>query len=160
MVLLWPHLKTFFASLGLIHEGVFKNEESRERALLILQVVCTGEAKTPEYQLPLNKILCGWPLEQPVRRGIRVRESEKQEIETLLQTTISQWPALGKTSIDGFRSSFLQRRGNLIRQEKNWLLQIEHKAFDMLLDYLPWSVAMIKLSWMDKLLVVEWNTTT
>jgi hypothetical protein len=36
-------------------------------------------------------------------------------------------------------------------------LQVEGKALDILLDYLPWTLSIVKLPWMKKLLHIEWR---
>jgi hypothetical protein len=60
------------------------------------------------------------------------------------------------TSLEGFRSSFLQRKGLLFEEESQWKLQVEKKGYDLLLDSIPWSFKMIKFSWMNKMMDVEW----
>jgi hypothetical protein len=51
----------------------------------------------------------------------------------------------------------LLRPGKLIRKEDgDWLLQVESRTFDVLLEHLPWGISMIKLPWMKKMLWVEW----
>ncbi|MEO1401775.1 MAG: contractile injection system tape measure protein [Cyanobacteria bacterium J06635_1] len=43
------------------------------------------------------------------------------------------------------------------RNNDHWLLQIERETYDILLDQLPWSIRVVKLPWMPKLLYVEWS---
>jgi hypothetical protein len=74
-----------------------------------------------------------------------------------VQAAILHWSALKSTSIDGFRHSFLIRHGVIVDQENKWLLKVEPKSFDLLLDQLPWGISMIKLSWMERVLAVEWT---
>ena len=38
-----------------------------------------------------------------------------------------------------------------------WHLLVEPRAFDMLLDQLPWSFSMIKHPWMDRVVYVDWR---
>jgi hypothetical protein len=87
-----------------------------------------------------------------------MQEGDREEAETVLQSTINYWSVLKNTSIDGLRSSFVQRSGLLRRTENGWELQVEHQSFDMLLEHLPWSISIIKLSWMKQPLYTEWQT--
>jgi hypothetical protein len=38
-----------------------------------------------------------------------------------------------------------------------WELQVEKKAYDVLLETLPWGIQMIQMSWMKERLVVLWR---
>jgi hypothetical protein len=70
---------------------------------------------------------------------------------------ISHWSAIGNTSVQGLRQTFLQREGYLSRKEDGWHLQVPKRTFDMLLDKLPWSISTIRLPWMETILWVEWT---
>jgi hypothetical protein len=63
---------------------------------------------------------------------------------------------LKTTSVASLRSTFLQRQGVLKSAESGWVLLVERKAYDILLEQLPWGVGMIRLSWMHAPLRVEW----
>ena len=76
----------------------------------------------------------------------------------MLYNITQQWSPLKGTSIDSLRSSFIQREGRLEEEEDRFYMIIEKKAFDMLLNQIPWNIDKIKLSWMHKMLEVEWNT--
>ncbi len=69
---------------------------------------------------------------------------------------VEHWPALGKTSVDGLRLSFLQRAGLLYPAPDGWLLRPQCEGFDLLLDRLPWGIAIVRLPWMRRPLHVEW----
>ena len=64
---------------------------------------------------------------------------------------------IGNTSVAGLRESFLQRGGTLWRKDDAWHLQVEQKAFDMLLDQLPWGFATIRHPWMQQAVYVHWR---
>jgi len=106
--------------------------------------------------LVLNKVLCGLDPETPVPCSIRLTSTEKKESRQMLEAVIQRWAALKNTSVQGMQSSFLQRFGLFYATEHNWLLCVERKVFDLLLDRLPWGIGTIKLSWMDRFLAVEW----
>jgi hypothetical protein len=70
---------------------------------------------------------------------------------------IQNWKTIGNTSIAGFRESFLQREGRLQLIDNAWHLIVVPKAFDMLLDQIPWSFSTIKHPWMERVVYVEWR---
>lgn len=155
LVLLHPFLPRLFEGLGIAVEDKLIQPE---RALCLLQFLTTGQRIAPEYDLVLPKILCNLPLEAPVESGIELTDSETAEAEALLSAVIQHWDALRNTSIDGLRGTFLLRFGKLsLRDDGDWLLQVESKTVDILLNHLPWGIAMIKLPWMQRMLWVEWS---
>jgi len=74
-----------------------------------------------------------------------------------LIAVINHWEVLKNTSADGLREAFLQRRGKLSRVDGGWLMQVEQRAIDVLLNKLPWGISIIKLPWMNEMLFVEWT---
>jgi len=156
LVLVWPYLPLFFGTMGLVENKSFRSESAKERAVLLLQHLVTGESEWPEHELLLNKILCGWPLFDPVARWIDLTEQEQHESFELLQSVIGHWSALKGTSVPGFQQSFLQREGRLKEQDHGWHLMIPRTGFDVLLDRLPWGIGIVRLPWMATPLTVEW----
>ena len=156
-VLAAPYLPRLFALLGLIEDGVFKTPELRARAVHLLQFLVDESGDTPEYGLALNKILCGLDRMGTVDRAILVSDAEKEAINGLLRGMIQNWQVLKRTSVAGFRESFLQRQGRLRLNHDGWHLAVEPKPFDMLLDRIPWSFSIIKLPWMREVLYVDWR---
>ncbi|MFL5740592.1 MAG: contractile injection system tape measure protein, partial [Flavisolibacter sp.] len=156
IILLAPFFKPFFTELGLLNDNSWRREDSRYRAVHLLQFLCTGEEQLPEYRLILEKIICGLSPHHPLPRDIDLSEKERSESELLLTSVIGHWKILKNTSIQGFRENFLKREGLISRTEDGWLLQIERKTLDILLDSLPWGFSTVKLSWNDFILSVEW----
>ena len=78
-------------------------------------------------------------------------------MEGLLQSINKQWSPLQNTSIDGLRTSFLKRDGRIVEDDEYFFLNVETRAFDMLLDKLPWSINLVKIGWMLKPMNVEWR---
>ena len=70
---------------------------------------------------------------------------------------IAHWKKLGNTSVNSLRESFLLRNGKLSETEQYWQLQVEGRAWDVLLNYLPWGYSIISLPWMKKRIQVEWK---
>lgn len=155
LVLLHPFLPQFFAALNLVVDDVVINPD---RALCLLYYLVTGQTIAPEYELVLPKILCGVALATPVAADVQLTTDECDEADALLAAVIRHWEALRNTGIDGLRGAFLLRAGKLsLREDGDWLLQIEANTADILLDALPWGIGMIKLVWMPHMLWVEWR---
>lgn len=155
MVILHPFLPALFEELGFAEKGEIRKPE---RATHLLQFLATGQIGAPEFELPLNKLLCGMPLAKPVSKRVRLTKKEKSEAEKMLKAVISHWRMLGKTSVGGLQGTYLCREGKLsLRADGDWQLQVEQRGFDILLSDLPWSISMIKLPWMPKMLWVEWG---
>ncbi len=157
VVLLHPFLKFYLEGVGLVSDNAFRHEYAQQVAIALLHYLATRERTVPESALVLPKLLCGWPLEQPVLGGLELPEAALAEGENLLQTVINYWEVLKNTSPDGLRQGFLQRQGKLTRSDTgNWKLRVEQQSIDILLSRLPWGLSMVKLPWMTEVLVVEW----
>lgn len=157
IVLLHPFLNPFFNNLHLVHEKNFIDNISQLKALFLLHYVASGNRKPEEHELVMAKVLCAWPLEEPVNNFIELTDDELHEADELLRSAIEQWSILKDTSADGLREGFLQRKGKLFTKNNNLVLQIEQSSIDMLLDHLPWNLSIIKLPWMKDILKVEWR---
>ena len=157
LVLLAPWLPRLFEQFELVEDGQFRDRAAAERAVHCAQFLVDGSTDSPEFRLVLNKLLCGVRPGKPVRRSIELTGDEIGQLESLLTAVTQHWKALENTSIDGLRESFLQRGGRLQRRHDAWHLQVESRAFDMLLDQIPWSFSTIKLGWMDRIIYVDWR---
>lgn len=157
LVLLHPFLLMYFRELGLIEEIKFINAEMQYRAVLLLHYLATGATEVAEYELILEKLLCAVDLEIPVPNSIELTKKEKEESGNLLKAVTQHWKPLQGTSIEGLQTSFLQREGKLTETETGWLLRVEQKTIDILLDKLPWGIGTIKLPWIKNILNVEWS---
>lgn len=156
LVLLNPFLKHFFTELSLIDDDGFKNIEAQNKAAHLLQYIISGSGENAEHLLPLNKILCGLDVSFPVSKKVEINEAEKKLCTELIEAVIKNWSMLKNISSQGFVESFLKREGILRIKEDEFFLRVERKAYDILLTQIPWSYNTIKLSWMKKLLRVEW----
>ena len=156
MVLLWPYLAKFFEHLKLIENNQFIDKDRIFKAVHLLQFLVTGKQDQPEYHFPLNKVMCGLDIEEPIPRKLKLKKTEIKACEELLTEVVKNWEALKNTSVDGFREAFLKREGKLTRKDNDWVLKIEQKAYDILLEKLPWSINIVKLSWMPGIMHVEW----
>ena len=157
VVILHPFLQSLFKNSGFIEDGAFRNKAAMERAVCMVHHLSTGEEEFPEYALLMPKFLCGWPLEEPVNRYLKLSESEMKECEVMLLSSINHWEALKHTSADGLRNNFLQREGILRKEEFGWSVYMEQNTIDILLEKLPWNLGIIKLPWMDEMVTVNWH---
>jgi len=156
LCLIAVYLPGLFRQLSYLEDKLFKNRALATRALFLLQYIASGKNKNPEYLLQFNKLLCGIPVEDYITGSVRLTKKEISEANNLIQSVIENWKTLKNTSIQGFRESFLQRKGILFETELYWTLQVERKGYDLLLNSIPWSFGMIKLPWMKKHIQVEW----
>ncbi len=157
MVIAAPYLPQLWKMLDLIEDRQFKDLPAAERAAHLLQFMTDKSTEAPEYQLVLNKILCGVKSSEPITNRIDISDKEREAIDGLIRGMIENWKTIGQTSVEGFRKSFFQRRGWLRRQDDGWQLKVEQRAFDMLLDSIPWGFATIKHPWMDRVVYVKWR---
>ena len=155
LVILSPFFGMLHEKHGLLEEGRFRDLAAAELGVHLLQALLTEETAVPEQALVLNKVLCGLSPGTPVVRENGLVAQNRTQTEMLLRSAIQNWPVLNNVSIDGFRGSFLWRRGKLTRREERWTLTIEHRGFDVLMSSIPWSFAVIKTAWMPEPLYVE-----
>lgn len=156
IVILNSYIVILFERLGLIQERKFISLEKQVDSVLFLQYVITGLNSTEEIYLPLNKVLCGLPLDHDVPREIEIKEENRQLINGLINAAISHWPAIGNCPVDGFRGNWLVRDGILKEFEDRWELIVDKRAYDILIHKSPFAFSIIKNSWMEKPLHVIW----
>ncbi|MBL6445817.1 hypothetical protein JMN32_05835 [Fulvivirga sp. 29W222] len=158
LVLLHPFLSRLFGMLELLENKKFKDDAAAKKAVHILQYIAYKDDKSQEFELALNKVLCGLDIFEPLDNTYELDDKEKELCESLVNGVIQNWSTLGKTSSDNFRVSFLHREGRLEKDMNgSWQLHVEQKAWDVLMDTLPWSISMVILPWMEKTLSVEWR---
>ena len=156
LVLVWPFVPQLADRLGLLEARQFRSPAHAVRLAVLLQCVATGDLEPPEFQLPLNKLLCGLPLDMPMDLDTPITPDEQDECQGLLAAVLQAAPGLGNISVDGLRQAFLQRPGALRMQDGHWLLQVERATHDVLLGRIPWATSIVRLPWMPRLLQVQW----
>lgn len=156
LVILYPFLIRFFENLNLLDERQFVNAAAAHRAVGLLQFLADGREIPAEHQCGLNKILCGLDAETVLEFGEPVTAEEAEACRILLEAVIANAPILGEMSVDGFRGSFLIRKGILRAGVGAWQLNVERETFDVVLERFPWNWSIIKLPWMEWAISVEW----
>lgn len=149
-----------FGMLGLLTEDKkdLKDTEARIRAIFILQRLVTDEPREyKEQELAFNRILTGCPFYVPLPKTLELTDNEIQTIESMIAGVKNNWNKLRNTSVKGFRHSFIERPGKLEQREDKWVLYVESRSYDILLDSLPWSYRLIRLPWLKKRINVVWR---
>lgn len=155
-----PWLLRLFGMLDLLAEGrkELKDMDARIRAIFILQrLVTADERKYKESDLSFNRLLVACPFNVPLPKSLKLTDKEIETVESMLAGVKANWSKMANTSIGGFQRSFIEREGHLEQQESKWILTVENKAYDILLDSLPWSYKMIRLPWLKKPISVSWR---
>ncbi|MCA6362916.1 MAG: hypothetical protein IM638_07745 [Bacteroidetes bacterium] len=157
LVLLNSYLGMLFSRLGLTASDHFVGKMQQEQAIHYSQYVVSGLTRTDETDLLLNKVLCGWPVHEPVTDGIEISEENRKLIDSLIRAAVSHWPVIGTTSVEGFRGNWLVRDGLLTQYADKWELTVEKRPYDVLLNKAPYSFSIIRFPWMEFPVHVKWN---
>jgi hypothetical protein len=157
LILFWPFYGRFFNALGMVGREGMKGDAIRERAIQLLQYIATGNTEFEEWDLTLNKILCGASPDFPVAPKIDLSEEEEELCNKLMLGSIYNWEKMRGSRMETFRETFVRREGRLYQKENRWELIVDKKAYDVLLDTLPWNISMINLSWMNTRITVQWR---
>ena len=153
-VILAAFLPVLFKNIGWIKDEKITALSS---AVLAIDFAVNGHSTPGENDLFLPKLLCGLEINFVMDPEIKLGAQEKQEINEMIVSVLQYWSVLKDTSVQGLQESFLQRRGILTPQANDWLLQVEERTIDLLMDKIPWSISMIKLPWMKGVLRTSWR---
>ena len=160
LCLLAPWFVRLFDLLGYLDKGKkqFRNTASKVRAVYLLQyIVCGEEREWRETELAFNRLLTALPGNVPLPQRLHLTEEERQTADGMVQGVKANWPQMDGTSVEGFRDSFLARKGTLEQEEEHWMLDVEEKAYDILLETIPWGFRQLRLPWLKKYVQVEWH---
>lgn len=158
LLALW--LPRLFRMLGLLTEDGknLKDTEARIRAIFILECLVTDEMREyREQELAFSRILAGCPFQVPLPRTLKLTVDEIQVVESMLAGVKANWDKLKNSPIKSFQQAFIARPGRLEQQDGKWVLYVENRAYDILLDSLPWSYRHIRLPWLKKPINVVWR---
>lgn len=157
LVLVAPFFGMVFRDLGYLNpDREFVDTQAKIRAVHFSQFLVTSEQHPAECDLMLNKILCGMDVNDPIERFIDLTEPELDSAEEILDSALTHWKALKRTSAPVFQQTFLHHEGIMNEENGSWLLRIERTAVDVMLDTLPWTISIIKHPWMPQPVMVEW----
>lgn len=159
LIMLHPFLPQLFQEVKLTVDNVFIDEQSRMKAIMLTHFLATGIAEAEDYELSIEKLLCGLQPNEPIVCDIELLDSDIKEANDLLAQIIQLWKQNGvqvNGTIEGFQQSFLQRQGKLNQKRDDWKLQVQQLPYDVVLSSLPWSISMIKTVWMKGMLWIEW----
>lgn len=161
LVLLSPWLPRLFLMLGFLTDDKkdFRDMESRIRAIFVIQLCLGTDSKEfSELELLLNRILVGCPFSVPLPRTLELSKEEKDMVESMMNGVKANWTKMNNTSMKIFQESFINRPGHVSQEEKRWVLTVDERAYDILLDTLPWSFRYIRYPWLKKRMYVEWRS--
>ena len=146
--------------LGYLNEDKkdFKDTASKVRAVFLLQyLVCSEEKEYRETELAFNRLLVSLPMHIPLPESLELTDKEKQTAESMLAGVKANWQAMSGTSVKGFQENFILRTGRLEQQEEKWLLTVDNKTIDILLDTVRWGFRQIRFPWLKKYIQVVWH---
>ncbi|EJL75841.1 contractile injection system tape measure protein [Chryseobacterium populi] len=158
LVILHPFFQTLFKKLNLCTEEAWTGKNSQHKAILITQYLITGQDIFFENELVLNKLLCGFPVDNVVNTRQKISKKEKETCHDLLSAVTEHWSSLKGSSVQALRETFLQRPGKLLlNPQSSSELWVEEKGVDILLAGLPWGIGMIQTPWMEAFLNIYWR---
>lgn len=157
IVLIAPYISMLLEKAGCAKAGIFIDDESKKLAVALLNYTVFGNYEPPKTEKSIAQLICGFDAGEKLAELPVISDELKALADSLLQGVIANWGALGHTSVDGLRASFLIRQGILDDGEEGPTLTVENSAYDMLLDKLPWGYSTVKLSWMKSPLHVKWR---
>lgn len=160
LCLLSPWFPRLFALLGYLDEEKrnFKDTASKIRAVFLLQYLASPEEKDyREPELVFNRLLVALPVQIPLPKRVELTDGEREMADNMLAGIKANWPKMDGTSVSGFRQSFILRDGRLEQQDERWLLTVESRVFDILLDTVPWAFRQLRFPWLKKYIQVSWH---
>ena len=160
LVILFPFLPMLFMRLNMLSQDRrgFNSNESKVRAIFILQHLMASEDREyDEKDLFLNRLLINYPFNEPLPKRMELNQDELNTIDSLLEAAKTNWEKMRNTSMRGFQEAFLRRAGFIEKTEREWVQTVEERAFDILLDSIPWSYKLVRLPWMENILKVNWR---
>lgn len=159
LIILHPFLKALFEQLELCNkEGIWTKKTNQHKAVLLTQYLIDSEQIIQETDLILNKILCGFSIDEVVNVKLKITKKEKEKCNKLLEAVREYWKPMSTSSIEALQQTFLQREAKLeLVKDSEYELWIDDKGVDILLEQLPWGISMIQTPWMENYLNCHWS---
>ena len=135
----------------------FKDMDMRIRAAFLLQYLAFPEDREyEETELAFNRLLVNLPIDVLLPGQMELTAEEKKAADEFRTSAMRQWPKKKGVSAEDFRSTFVVRTGRLVQQSESWLLTVDEKPYDLLLESIPWEFRRIRLPWMNSNIRVSW----
>jgi len=157
IVLANSYIPMLFERAGLTINGKFVDGKNQQNAVHYLQFMTTGLSNIDNNSPSLSKLLCGLSPLHVINEEFSIPEEHVHLMNGLINAMIGHWPAIGSSSIEGFRGNWFVRDGMLVQLEDKWELSVNKRAYDILLNQSPFSFSIIKYPWMEKALYVQWR---
>ena len=157
LIILWPFFYRLFDKCGFLIDRKFKDDQSVQKGILMMQYLVAGSTEINENELVLNKILCGVAQRTQIDVKIELTDVELEMCDSLLLGVLKNWEKLSKSSVATLRETFLKREGILIPNELDYNLNIVKETFDMLLDTIPWNISIIQTTFMENRINIDWK---
>lgn len=163
LVLLGPYLPMLCKRMDIVDNNLsFKTMGDRILFIFALQYLAYGEQREwNEEELYLNKVYAGMiDTNEPLPRTYQLSDANITLLDTMFEMILRNWDKMRNTSPNGFRNAFIQRKGIVEKDDKDkrfWKVKVEQKAFDVLLDSLPWGYKIQPFRWMEEIIKVEWR---
>jgi hypothetical protein len=160
IALLGPFLPHFMGKLGLLENSKWKSAEAQLQAIHVLYYIVNHLTDPTEEQLFFPKLLCGWPLEEPLPEyQLENTDLIDEECEILLKVLHSKWDMMKNSTWPGLQVNYLRRDGKLqCENEQSWKLIVEPAGQDVTLKFAEWSFSLLRYSWMEQMIFVQWGT--
>ena len=172
-ILLHPFLPQLFKTLHLLNDNnEWQSPTAQTNALFAIHYLATGQIENiTEDQLILPKILTGMAIDEELsttydsegfmpfssKQGATFLTNLNSEMDALLEAIHENWHPMRNCTWSGLRNDFLNRPGTLELKNEQLILTIEPHTFDILLPHKNWGHSMVKFSWMDAVVIVEWG---
>ena len=140
----------------------FRDEDSKVRAIFMLQYLVYGEEKEyPEEELYLNKILVGMEHSKSLPKSCKLNEAEIKIVKDMIAIVKSLWEKVSNLSDSTLREVFFQREGTVTYESDSrmpkWVIEVKEKSYDILLSTVPWSFKMCRYPWVKEMVEVKWG---
>jgi hypothetical protein len=132
------------------------NRKVQQKAILFLQYIINEKSRQAEHRLVLNKLICGWPIHMPLKNSCNLSALEKAAASDLVESLKEHWTVVKNTSTPGLIQSFVFRPGLIQKTQNGFLVQVERRTIDILLDSLPFGLTIIKFPWNEYIINTEW----
>lgn len=162
LVLLHPFLPQLFRSCQLMDEkSQWVDQQAQVEAIYLLHFIANGEIDDLSADFMVEKLLTGCELmtdiaDQPPSDPLFVYA--EKPMEEMLQAIQLYWPPMKNNSWTSLRRDFLMREAILEGiPDENPVIKVLPHTLDVLIPYIKWGLTMVRYSWMDKMMKIEWG---